>query len=255
MLERFGPPLREVASYDPSLQVEPRLNQTHLKSFHTENDIKMEIFSLCCQLELLCKKNYCKSKEMNDTCKMEFSNKFTPHACVELKKINERFTLISNKNTSFKDYMLKNGMKEIFPKMWWYINQHTDEPLPQSTKPSLNDYFNRLASLNELNVMSQQLYSDVHNLVDHKYMAHQTALLYHAITDLGGYVKRYKKSIEDCFGVVKKALTVEDDQIPHLPSNEKQRLENMTTLLMDLCTGYDTDLVDPMMPIVSFFLR
>ena len=33
--------------------------------------------------------------------------------------------------------MVKNGMKEIFPKMWWYMNQ-SDEPLPQSPKPSLN---------------------------------------------------------------------------------------------------------------------
>ena len=53
--------LKSIFKQNIFLIVEPRLNQPHLKLFHTENDIKLEIFSLCCQLELLCKKTYCVS--------------------------------------------------------------------------------------------------------------------------------------------------------------------------------------------------
>jgi len=42
-------------------------------------------------------------------------------------------------------------------------------------------YFDRLAALNQLNMMSNQIYFDLHNLGNHKYVAHQTALLYVSI--------------------------------------------------------------------------
>jgi len=47
--------------------------------------------------------------------------------------------------------------------------------------------------------------------------------LQHALADLGPFVKRYKKAVEESFGDIKHALSVEDDQVPHLPADQKQR--------------------------------
>ena len=43
---------------------------------------------------------------------------------------------------------------------------------------SLAGYFQHLGMLNQLITLSHQLNSDAFNLGNHKYMAHQTALLY-----------------------------------------------------------------------------
>lgn len=42
-------------------------------------------------------------------------------------------------------------------------------------------YFQQFAMLNQMVTMCQQLNSDIFNLTNHKYIAHQTALLYVSI--------------------------------------------------------------------------
>ena len=46
----------------------------------------------------------------------------------------------------------------------------------------------------------------------------------HAIADLGSFVSSHKKDVEDSFADIKKSLSQsEDDQFPHLPSEQKTK--------------------------------
>eukprot|EP00741_Cyanophora_paradoxa_P011303 tig00020554_g10918.t1 len=94
-----------------------------------------------------------------------------------------------------------------------------DSPLP------LKDYLQHLGVLNQTIVMASQLREDMH-LSNHKYIAHQIALLYQCLNGIRTGVETFKKRIESRFEEIK-AVT-EQSQCPQLSESQKQ-------WLLDLC--------------------
>ena len=88
--------------------------------------------------------------------------------------------------------------------------------------PTPRDYYNLMTQLNNLLSMAQQLRSDV-NLSNHKYMAHQVALLYQCLNSLKSrWADPLKKRVEGEFERIKRATERQEDGDPQL--NEKQRM-------------------------------
>ncbi|XP_057301659.1 uncharacterized protein LOC130636081 [Hydractinia symbiolongicarpus] len=245
-------PLQDVKSYDPLFKVESRLHEAHWKNVFTEDEITLEVLSICCQLEFLCKKCYTKGKgDIHVEHKMEFLNKFKPHARVEFQKINEQLKLLSYPQPSINEFMKKKGLDLLFPKIWTYIRD-PEKPYFHNQKSFLSNYFERLSAMNQLKMMSQQINMDLHNLVNHKYMAHQSALLYHAIAELGSPLKTYKEQVEEMFPDIKKGLKVGQGQIPHLPMQEKVKMDTLTTALTDMVSNFHANVSQPLTPFINF---
>ena len=65
------------------------------------------------------------------------------------------------------------------------------------------DYFAHVSSLNQLLHMATQLQRDAPIAANHKYLAHQIALLYQCLNAVRGESKPFKRRIEEQFDAVK----------------------------------------------------
>jgi len=242
----FGYPMGEIHSYSASYKVETRLHETHWENVHSIDEVAMEIFSICSQLEPLCKRELSKSKGgISEVYKSVYLNHFDPHAVVEVKKMNEQLLLLPHPQPTLEEYFRNTILCSYFPKVFSYV-QDPKKPKFRCQKSIMNDYFQHVSTLNQLNTISQQINWDVHNLVNHKYIAHQTALLFHAINCLGHPLYKYKEEVEEIFPDIKEAVTVKSkEETPHLPPDAKDWLDMMTVSMMERMTGFDEQVIGP----------
>ncbi|KAJ7378182.1 hypothetical protein OS493_024129 [Desmophyllum pertusum] len=98
----------------------------------------------------------------------------------------------------------------------------------------MDGYFLHLGMLNQLLTLSHQLNSDAFNLTNHKYMAHQTALLYQSVNQAGSPLVDYKKNIESNFKSLKAGLVPKDkESVPKLPQAQKEWISSVTANILD----------------------
>jgi len=240
-------PLAEINSYDPSFKVVSRLSEEIWISCHSEGDVSLEIFSLCCRLECLIQKY-----RENGECTHAIASKYQPHVLLEFCKLNEKLKMLPSPCPTIEMYLYSKDYLAYFP----HLVSHLSLPkIKTKNTDILKDYFNRLSSLNQLKIMCEQITNDLNNLVNHKYLAHQTALLYHAVADLGYPLQHYKDEVENLFPQIKDEIKLhgEDGQIPHLSPKLKVKLEMITGGLIDLTTQFHPELCGPLNNVTKIF--
>eukprot|EP00042_Codosiga_hollandica_P035782 m.268103 g.268103 ORF g.268103 m.268103 type:complete len:144 (+) comp54723_c4_seq17:35-466(+) len=75
-------------------------------------------------------------------------------------------------------------------------------------------YFAQVSTLGQIMVLAKQLQEDVKQLDNHKYVAHQMALLYQCVVQFGGCFKPFKDEIEGQFDNLKEACRAKSKESP-----------------------------------------
>jgi hypothetical protein len=76
-------------------------------------------------------------------------------------------------------------------------------------------YLGRLSLLHSVMTLAQQISSDIQTCSSHKYVAHQTALLYQCIGNTAAFPS-VKKDIEEHFSAIKSDCSASPGHIPRL---------------------------------------
>ncbi|KAG0238199.1 hypothetical protein BGX31_003335 [Mortierella sp. GBA43] len=119
-------------------------------------------------------------------------------------------------------YMIRTGLGEIFPKSSEYLGVD----LVIRGGSSLEAHLRQMSSINQLVSMALQLQNDL-KLTNHKFIAHQIALLYQCINQAGPTYSKFKSRVEERFAVAKEACNESDE--PILPTDLQAWLTDLTT--------------------------
>ncbi|KAL6747532.1 hypothetical protein V8C86DRAFT_1308974 [Haematococcus lacustris] len=87
-----------------------------------------------------------------------------------------------------------------------------------------SSYLSYVSLLNQLVLMSTQMYHDACNPQHHKYMAHQMALLYQCLNQLQGDTKPLRRAIESRFDDIKRVTESAD---PTFDLEQSEWLQNL----------------------------
>eukprot|EP00002_Diphylleia_rotans_P029368 TRINITY_DN5979_c0_g1_i1.p1 TRINITY_DN5979_c0_g1~~TRINITY_DN5979_c0_g1_i1.p1 ORF type:complete len:249 (-),score=61.52 TRINITY_DN5979_c0_g1_i1:262-1008(-) len=98
----------------------------------------------------------------------------------------------------------------------------------------VRDYIQMTAFFNQIWSMSVQIQRDIAARV-HKYIAHQIALLYQSLNQIGAIAVPYKKRIEERFEEIKAAL-----EAPNSPMLNEGQCRWLADLCADICTFLST---------------
>ncbi|KAG9322174.1 hypothetical protein KVV02_002609 [Mortierella alpina] len=165
-----------------------------------------------------------------------------------------------NENSSgrmlLQRYMTRTGLDEMFPKSSEYLGIDPVIPggsfiegmcapvicsqgEPAGRRRNVNDiiarltfdlfiaHFRQMSSINQLVSIALQVQNDL-RLSNHKFIAHQVALLYQCINQAGPqFSKKYKSRVEENFSLLKETASVSDT--PFLPIDLQAWLSNLTT--------------------------
>ncbi|XP_062588945.1 uncharacterized protein LOC134250598 [Saccostrea cucullata] len=110
-------------------------------------------------------------------------------------------------NTSLRQYIVSKRFDLLFPRAAAYLENPGHFNLNQRTE-GVDKYLADLSALQNLSALSRQINTDLSNLSDHKYIAHQMAILYQSLNNVGHtLLDPYKKSIEENFKSIKTTLS------------------------------------------------
>ncbi|KAK3812021.1 MAG: hypothetical protein J3Q66DRAFT_349163 [Benniella sp.] len=118
--------------------------------------------------------------------------------------------------------MIRTGLAEMFPKS----AEHLGVDLVIRGRSSLEAHLRQMSSINQLVSMALQLQNDL-RLTNHKFIAHQIALLYQCINQAGRVYSRFKPRVEEHFVAAKEACNESEE--PTLPTELQTWLADLTT--------------------------
>ncbi|KAI1320524.1 hypothetical protein EDD11_000486 [Mortierella claussenii] len=137
-------------------------------------------------------------------------------------------------------YMIRTGLAEMFPKSAEYLG--IDPVIPGGSflegKPKLCcvalqggttiewAHLRQMSTINQLVSIALQLQNDL-RLTNHKFIAHQVALLYQCINQAGSTYSKFKARVEEHFSTVKEVCNATEE--PLLPPELQTWLTELTT--------------------------
>lgn len=250
---KLGKALSDIKSYDSCFKVDIRLYEPLWKYHFSTEEIALEVLSLLSQLEPLCKEEYTKhTGGILPEHRMEYLNSFVPSANIAVGKMREYLSLMPNSMLTLQDYLKQNGLGTLFPRSYSYICNQTT-PVFKSQKSLMDGYFSHLAMINQLMSLGNQLNSDVNNHENHKYVAHQVALLYQAVNQAGSSMGHVKKQIEDNFKNLKESLAHhKQNNLPRLPNIQKEWINCITGEILNCLMSLEAPINQPIRPAVHF---
>ncbi|KAI8596115.1 hypothetical protein EDD21DRAFT_15154 [Dissophora ornata] len=120
-------------------------------------------------------------------------------------------------------YMIRTGLAKMFPKSSEYLGI---DPIPPGGG-LIEAHFRQMSTINQLVSIALQLQNDL-RLSNHKFIAHQVALLYQCINQAGPqFSTKYKSRVEENFSVLKESSNASDE--PRLPIELQAWLSDLTT--------------------------
>ncbi|XP_064615546.1 uncharacterized protein LOC135479586 [Liolophura sinensis] len=240
------PPLAVPLRYDPTYKVDIRLHEPLLSHGITQLEVKVEMLALCEQFEVICRHEVAESSKSHSHPRV--SNVFHNKATVIMDKMNQIFLKLPQGSPSLQEYLNQTGLEHLYPRLATYIRGANQFSL--STSPgSMEGYFSCMAGLHQVASLAAQINNDARSMTNHKYLAHQMALLYQSLNGVGDspVIVQYKKMIEDNFKPLKASLIVDKDlNKPILVDEMKTWLMEVTGNLMNFIAGFPADLTSHM---------
>lgn len=218
-------------------------------------DLVIEVMTFCSQLELLCQREYQETtrKPGFRGRKRSYSNTFGTQANLILDKIEKVLQCLPEPRPTVPEYLQQTGLAKMFPRAAGVTTDPSGLP-PDIKSTAVDGHFAHLTSLNQITSLCQQIHADCQKLHNHKYIAHQVALLYTTLTKFSSVksLVEYRTSIETTFKSLKKALSAEH---PHLPDDLRNWLVNLTSSLHALVTSPAEEMKEPLKPVVNFLTQ
>ncbi|KAF9958543.1 hypothetical protein BGZ72_000212 [Mortierella alpina] len=119
-------------------------------------------------------------------------------------------------------YMIRTGLVEMFPKSSEHLG--IDPIVPGGS--FLEGHLRQMASVNQLVSIALQLQNDL-RLPNHKFIAHQVALLYQCINQAGQTFMQFKARVEEQFNALKEFCNASEE--PYLTPTLQTWLTDLTT--------------------------
>ncbi|KAF9906252.1 hypothetical protein EC991_000815 [Linnemannia zychae] len=118
-------------------------------------------------------------------------------------------------------YMNRTGLAEMFPK----ASEHLGIDPVITSGSFMEAHLRQMSSINQLVSIAIQLQNDL-RLTNHKFIAHQIALLYQCINQAGTKYTGFKGRVEEHFGTVKDLCNASDE--PYLTPELQTWLSELT---------------------------
>ncbi|CAJ0870709.1 11683_t:CDS:2 [Entrophospora sp. SA101] len=129
-------------------------------------------------------------------------------------------------------YLSESGLGGLFPKSAKRLAPNTTLFNDSSNKMNATAHFHETNLYNQLVSISLQLQQDI-KLTNHKYMAHQLALLYQCLNQAGGPFLKYKSRVELHFDAIK-ALSNSSEE-PQLDEEQKKWFQRVSSTRYHFC--------------------
>ncbi|CAG8481238.1 19178_t:CDS:2 [Dentiscutata erythropus] len=219
------PPLVSLRTVNTAQEVEIRLHEPLIqKQGSRKKRIGLQILNALARLEVLLNKEEALaiSEDAVQHLTQQQYNKMEIEAALnalETSLLQLEEDGIPKKDT--QTYLSELGLTVLFPKS---AKRLVVNNIPSGKVDALA-HFNEMNVLNQLASISLQLQQDI-KLQNHKYMAHQLALLYQCLNQAGGHFLKYKSRVELHFDSIK-ALT-SNSEVPKLNAEQKEWLSQVT---------------------------
>jgi len=204
------------------------------RPLYSTKDYKVEIFlddklwggpdlskllALCAYTTMMCERSREVRSDTSSLCSEEHK-----------RQIETICSSLPNEVDSIPVALQQLEMSQLFPEIAsvWNTGRAPDPPTRQ---PGL-DYLAQVSVLNQLLSMSRQLHNDSQTKTNHKYIAHQIALLYQCLNQTRGETRPFKRRIETMFDKIK-GVTESKTQ-PTLDEPQKRWLKDITADVADL---------------------
>lgn len=154
------------------------------------------------------------------------------------------------KDVSLADYITDMGLDSMFPRTIRHCrNENWSD---ECNSRVLDAYLSRSNELNQIMVLAMQLQGDAENVSNHKYMAHQIAVLYQCVSRLGPPLEAIKKEIEAHFNDIKANTSPsEDGTEPRLSRELCEWLIDLTQVTVERVVDLSGEMAAPLQPILN----
>eukprot|EP00164_Ancoracysta_twista_P007161 GFYU01010127.1.p1 GENE.GFYU01010127.1~~GFYU01010127.1.p1 ORF type:complete len:284 (-),score=12.84 GFYU01010127.1:167-1018(-) len=206
-----------------------------------------EVLSMCTQLECIIEKADLKQKQNIETYHEEEMITILFHQVYDVCN-----TMGPRKQ--FPDLMIEHDLCRMYPLITERVFGDDAASLPtdaQVKQPLLKDYFQNITMVGQLIAMSDQLQTDV-ALTNHKYMAHQIALLYQCLNQTR-CMGKFKSRVEGKFEEIKRVT--EGASKPVLPDEVLSWLTEVTTEIINEAAAFPHLLMKKVQPTLSLYVK
>jgi hypothetical protein len=224
--------LKSPHPYDSSYEVDVRLSDPLWTRLPGPQEVAAEMMSFCVQLDSLIVSTL-KTPETplqeNFARKVTFESSFSATAQTIIVKMKDCLVKHSI-NQELQVYLQLSGIDRLFPRVAVYLRD-PDSRLDSIETLDMDRYITQLSQLNNVLTISQQLNTDIQNPSVHKYVAHQTAILFSCVNQIGAPFLHYKKDIQSHFQLLKTSCSASEGRTPQLSFDLYSWLNGLTAQL------------------------
>ncbi|XP_065840653.1 uncharacterized protein [Oscarella lobularis] len=247
------PPLRTPYSYDSSLKVDVRLCEPLWSVKRTPGEIAVAVLAHCTVIEAIAR-----SKAGETVAKRWRNASATAESRILpiVRQVRDLLQQLPVPETDIPAYLEYTGIDSLFPQAAALLERGEDtNVLEEESAVDSDAYFSNVAALNQLFATSKQIGHDVNHQANHKYMAHQTALLHQCLAQMLPFFSKQKTSIEQNFKAIKASCNVEkddNDPKPHLPDHLKEWMTRITDSIQLTVASFPDELTKAIQPVLDF---
>ncbi|KAI6646455.1 hypothetical protein LOD99_12576 [Oopsacas minuta] len=209
-------------------------------------EVNAELSSLCLQVEALLVSSSLHSKDIQSgksrgRSKVKFESL---HQEEIIEFVNRMQDIVHplEPTESLYNYLIGHDMGQVYPHLMQLLQHPGIIPDSRSLPSIPMDYFQYLSRLNNLMIMSQELNADNNNCSNHKYLAHQLALLHQTSNCLGDQTQWAKREIQSHFDAVRGACSQTSKKRIRLPLEETQWIDRLTRGLYSQASSFSLHL-------------
>ncbi|XP_058248877.1 uncharacterized protein si:ch211-218d20.15 isoform X1 [Hemibagrus wyckioides] len=246
-------PLCQPCAYDSRFKVEVYLKKP-LRPIHlSPEQVALDMFCLCGQLDLLVRSQVHQGQSKLDMSPEELEA-FRNQGAEIIDQMKQCLEHLPKPAPLLEDYLDIAGLSLMFPRVEVYIIHGS--PVDMLERPALDGYFPHLGRLNQLLRFSQLLDNDVKHLGRHKYIAHKLAVVHQVLNSFKDVfpLSAIKKDIETNFRQIKMSLVAEEGSIqePQLPAQYISWVSQVTQSLISAISSLPEELTEEISPVMSF---
>ena len=215
---------------DDSFKIPVQLDEPIWLPKPCSEEINAELSSLCLQVEALLVSSSLHVKDRLAGRGSSRVNFKTNHHEEVLELVNKMHAIVMmlHPTDTLLACLLHQGLGQTYPHLIQLLQHPEHIPTPKSLSSGPMEYFQQVSKLNNLMIMSQELNADNSACSNHKYIAHQLALLHQTSNCLGDETAWAKREIQAHFDTVRGVCTQTSKKGVRLPLEEMQWIDKLT---------------------------